>query len=175
MLLSETGLRAAFHPLLQGSIGSVVLLPSHSEQKPAKSSSKPAVDLRPTTRSNLEPSRHRLRRRQNPCPFLYLCTYLIVVIYIIVYTCCMTYLYLYPCLCRAFVPVYLPIYLYLSLVLWKSATPSYRLVSVAVCAFVLVVVDRAIEPVERAMCLNVTIANSSRHGRDAKHDPSLVL
>ena len=36
-------------------------------------------------------------------------------------------------------------------------------------------VDRAVEPVERVMCLNVTIANSSRHGRDAKHDPSLVL
>ena len=36
-------------------------------------------------------------------------------------------------------------------------------------------VDRAVEQVERVMCLNVTIANSSRHGRDAKHDPSLVL
>jgi len=40
---------------------------------------------------------------------------------------------------------------------------------------VLLSVDRAFEPVERVMCLNVTIANSSRHGRDAKHDPSLVL
>ena len=39
-------------------------------------SSRLAADLRPSScsaRSNLEPSRHRLRHRQNPCPFLYLC------------------------------------------------------------------------------------------------------
>jgi len=40
---------------------------------------------------------------------------------------------------------------------------------------VLVVVDRAVEPVERVTCLNVAIASSSRHGRSAKHVPSLVL
>jgi len=57
----------------------------------------------------------------------------------------------------------------------KCATPSRRLVSVAICAFVLVVVDRAVEPVERVTCLNVAIASSSRHGRSAKHVPTLVL
>jgi hypothetical protein len=36
-------------------------------------------------------------------------------------------------------------------------------------------VDRAVEPVERVMCLNVAIASLSRHGRNAKHVPSLVL
>ena len=36
-------------------------------------------------------------------------------------------------------------------------------------------VDRAVEPVERVTCLNVAIASSSRHGRSAKHVPSLVL
>ena len=35
--------------------------------------------------------------------------------------------------------------------------------------------DRAVEPVERVMCLNVAIASLSRHGRNAKHVPSLVL
>ena len=65
--------------------------------------------------------------------------------------------------------------LYLFWSLWKCATPSRRLVSVAICAFVLVVVDRAVEPVERVTCLNVAIASSSRHGRSAKHVPTLVL
>jgi len=59
--------------------------------------------------------------------------------------------------------------------LWKCATLSRRLVSAAICAFVLVVVDRAVEPVERVTCLNVAIASSSRHNRNAKHVPSLVL
>ena len=36
-------------------------------------------------------------------------------------------------------------------------------------------VDRAVEPVERVMCLNVAIASLSRHGRNAKHVPSLAL
>ena len=36
-------------------------------------------------------------------------------------------------------------------------------------------VDRAVEPVERVMCLNVAIASFSRHGRNAKHVPSLAL
>ena len=67
------------------------------------------------------------------------------------------------------------IYLYLFWSLWKCATPSRRLVSVAICAFVLVVVDRAVEPVERVTCLDVAIASSSRHGRNAEHVPSLVF
>ena len=51
---------------------------------------------------------------------------------------------------------------------------------VDLCALFLVwcgwlVVDRAVEPVERVTCLNVAIASSSRHGRSAKHVPSLVL
>jgi hypothetical protein len=37
------------------------------------------------------------------------------------------------------------------------------------------VVDHAIEPVERVMCLNVAIVSLSCHGRNAKHVPSLVL
>ena len=37
------------------------------------------------------------------------------------------------------------------------------------------VVNRAFEPVERVMCLNVTIASLSHHGRSAKHIPSLGL
>ena len=94
-------------------------------------------------------------------------------------------IYLYPCLSRAFVPVYLSIYL--SLVLWKCATPSCPCVDsvasrcvVDLCALFLVwcgwlVVDRAVEPVERVTCLNVAIASSSRHGRSAKHVPPLVL
>jgi hypothetical protein len=36
-------------------------------------------------------------------------------------------------------------------------------------------VDRAFEPVERAMFLNVAIASSSRHGRSAEHIPPLML
>ena len=74
------------------------------------------------------------------------------------------------------VPSCLSIYLSLSILCYGNyATPSRRLVSVAVCAFVLVVVDRVVEPVERVTCLNVAIASSSRHGRSAKHVPPLVL
>ena len=119
---TETGLRAAIHPLYREAVASLCLCQgcdTFSMPAPQPASSRLAADLRPSScsaRSILEPSRHRLRHRQNPCPFLYLCTYLIVVIYIIIYTCCMTYLYLHPCLCRAFVPVYLSIFL--SLVLW---------------------------------------------------------
>ena len=152
---------------------------SRSEPQPA--SSRLAADLRPSScsaRSNLEPSRHRLRRWQNPCrSFRY-------------HTChvscsCMHYDLSIRCLCRAFAPVYLFIYLYLSLVLWKCTTPCCPCVVasrcvVDLCALFLVwcgwlVVDRAVEPVERVTCLNVAIASSSRHGRSAKHAPSLVL
>jgi len=64
----------------------------------------------------------------------------------------------------------------------KCATPScHRVLCVVfgrvviLCVFVLVIVDRAVEPVERVTYLNVAIASSSRHGRSAKHVPSLVL
>ena len=39
----------------------------------------------------------------------------------------------------------------------------------------LLVVDRAFEPNERVMCFSFAIASSSRHGRNAKHVPSIVL
>jgi hypothetical protein len=37
------------------------------------------------------------------------------------------------------------------------------------------VVDHVVKSVERVMCLNVAIVSLSRHGRNAKHVPSLVL
>ena len=82
---------------------------------------------------------------------------------------------------RAGLFIYLFIYLCWSL--WKCATPFCLCVGhgiVVLCALVLVwcgwlVVNRAFEPVERVMCLNVTIASLSRLGRSAKHIPSLGL
>jgi hypothetical protein len=55
---------------------------------------------------------------------------------------------------------------------WCCCLVVCQVMVLAVCACVaLVVVDRAVEPVERAMCLNATIASLSRHDRDAEHDP----
>ena len=83
--------------------------------------------------------------------------------------------------CRSI--IYLFIYLYLFWSLWKCATLLLSCVGrdiVVLCVLVLVwcgwlVVNRAFEPVERMMCLNVAIASLSRHGRSAKHIPPLGL
>jgi hypothetical protein len=106
-----------------------------------------------------------------------------VVIYIIVYTCRTIYLYLYLCLCHAFVPVYLSIYesLYLSLVLWKCATPCC-LASIVLpvvvlwffmrcsggCVLFVVVVDRAFEPVGDRSRFDHSVVGSFHGGRNAE-------
>ena len=133
---------------------------SRSEPQPA--SSRLAVDLRPSSclaRSNLEPTRHHLRRRQKPLSFL-------VPLYIL--DSCHLYHHLYLlhdlsilCLCRAFASVYLSIYPFSSLVLWMYVL--LRVIVVLVLLFshlsscgscglcvVLVALDRAFEPVRES-------------------------
>jgi len=81
------------------------------------------------------------------------------------------------------VPAYLSICLSISVGLYGNVLFHCLCVGrgiVVLCALVLVwcgwlVVNRAFEPVERVMCLNVAIAGLSRHGRSAKHIPSLGL
>ena len=102
-------------------------------------------------------------------------------------------IYLYLCLCHAFMLVYLPlfvIYIYACVVpslsvylvmLWICATLSSRrrvglaLVLMLLCCRLGVVcclsMDRAFEPVERAVCLNVAIVSLSCHGRNTEHSP----
>ena len=86
-------------------------------------SSRLAADLRPSScsaRSNLEPGRHRLRRRQNSCPFLYVCINLLHDLSISMPV---------PCL-RAGLFIHLSILCY-----WKCATPG------CYSAFVLLMIE----------------------------------
>ena len=75
-----------------------------------------------------------------------------------------------PCL-HAGLSIYLSISILYAMEMCNSNLSSLSSCGTCSLCVVLVVVDRAVEPVERVMCLNATIVSLSRHGRDAEHDP----
>ena len=77
------------------------------------------------------------------------------------------YIYIYACVVPS-PPIYLLCYGYALLHVVLLGCRSF----VCLCGLP---VDRAFEPVERAICLNVMIVSPSRHGHNAEHILSLMF